>query len=75
MAKFRVTINYANGDRELRFYYSDTLTKEDIEQKLMLEDSYNSIKSFKITYDAAYTQSKIASEITALVDDYKNNRG
>lgn len=72
MAKYRATINYRNGDRELRFYWTDSLTKEDIIHLIFDRDPRcDQIQSFKVDYDETYKQTELAGEISAIVDVYK----
>lgn len=71
MAKFRATINYNNGDHELRFYYSDALTKQDIEYMIEHDIRAEFIQSFSVNYDETDIHTELAEEISAIVDDYK----
>lgn len=72
MAKFRATINYTNGDRELRFYWTDSRTKSDIEYDIEHSPDAPNIKSYSVTYDETYRQTELVGEVSAIVDNYKN---
>lgn len=70
MERFRATINFSDGSHELRYYWSDTLTKEDIEYMIEHDIRSEFITSFTVSLDEPES-SQLITKIDNIVAGYK----